>query len=237
MTSLSFRPGRSLAALAVAAMALAAVPAVQAHDLGQGRNFDRHDQMRGDARGPDRAMRGDRRGPGMQMRGEGRADMLVSFSCAPRAAERLEVGLVRLSHRLELSGTQQPLFDAFRTSALTAQTGLADSCETLRPDPAAETAAPAADPVQSIRDRLSVESARIAAIESVLPDYEAFVTSLTPEQSALLAPPSRERVGEMRGGRGEGRGGWRQHHQGPRGRMQPAPQPPAADAPAPAPQG
>ncbi|MGV3651383.1 MAG: Spy/CpxP family protein refolding chaperone [Devosia sp.] len=239
MTSSSASSRRALAAVAVVAMALGAVPAAQAHDFGQGRNFDRHDQMRGDARGPGRAMRGERHGPGMQMQGMGRAGMLVSFSCAPRAAERLEVGLVRLSHRLDLTDTQQPLFDAFRTSALTAQTGLADSCETLRPDPAAQTAAPAADPVQSVRDRLSVESARIAAIESVLPDYEALVNSLTPEQSALLGP--RQRVGQMRGERAEGRGGWQRHQgpnqQGPRHQMPATPQPPAPTAPAPAPQG
>lgn len=238
MTSKLASPRRAIAALAVVAMAMAAIPAAQANDHGQGRQFDRHNEMRGDARGPDRAMRGENRGgPGMGMRGgQGRPSMLLAFSCAPRAAEGLEIGLVRLSHRLDLTDDQQPLFDAFRTAALTAQTGLGDHCETLRPSPAAAQATTPADPIQSIRDRLSVESARIAAIESVLPDYEALVNSLSEEQSSLLAPRGRERVGDMRSERGGNRGGW-QRHEGPRHQMPAAPQPPAPSAPAPAPQG
>src|SRR5690606_20167853 len=63
----------------------------------------------------------------------------AQFSCAPRAADRMERRFDRLADRLKLSDEQQKLYDAFMTSALTAQTGLADKCADLRPTAATAT--------------------------------------------------------------------------------------------------
>lgn len=204
--------------LAATVAAFSLVPAVQAHDRGPGRMAERHDDSR------------DHRGQrdGMDMRGHGgRAGqtMMLGFSCAPRAAEALEIGLVRLSYRLDLTDTQQPLFDALKTSALSAQNTVAEACDQARPERAAGTQPTAPDLVDTLRDRVAIESARVAAMEAVLPDLEALVGSLTSEQLASMAP--RARTGEMRMERGRGFGG---------GRLEQAPAMPAAPTP-PAPRG
>jgi hypothetical protein len=254
MTKLT--PTRSVAlALAVAVSTLALAPAVQAQDRGPGRSMDNRHEMRGEGRGSDHGMRPGMRGDmgmrgdvGMRrgMGGHGLAGILA-FNCSPRSAEALELGLVRLSYRLDLTDEQKPLFDALRSSALTAQTSLADECAAQRP--AADTAASSQatpstatpDPVGAIRNRLAIDSARIAAVESVLPDFEALVNSLSDEQTAGLGP-QRGRMGEMRGERGR-HFGQRDDRPGMRGphRQRPGAEGPAApmtpQAPAPAPQG
>jgi hypothetical protein len=58
---------------------------------------------------------------------------MAGIGCGPNAAERLEDRFDRLSERLKLTADQEKLFDAFRTTALTAQTDLADACAAGRP--------------------------------------------------------------------------------------------------------
>jgi hypothetical protein len=109
----------------------------------------------------------------------------LGLVCSDRGAEELEVALVRLSHRLDLTDSQQPLFDAFRTTALTTQTSFADTCAAALPDTTAD-AAP--DLVERLKSGIAFETARLEAMNAVLPAFEAFYGSLSEEQQASLMP-------------------------------------------------
>ena len=56
----------------------------------------------------------------------------AQFTCAPKAADRMEHRFDKLADRLKLSDEQKSLYDAFMTSALTAQTDFADKCADAR---------------------------------------------------------------------------------------------------------
>jgi hypothetical protein len=127
---------------------------------------------------------GRRAGHGQMRRGMMQGGLL-NLVCSARGAEALDVYFVRLSHRLQLTGTQQPLFDALRTKALTTQTNFADTCQAARP---AKTAAAKPDMLTLLKSRLAVDTARLTAMNDVLPDFEAFYASLTDTQKAGLLP-------------------------------------------------
>ena len=155
-----------------------------------------------------------------------------------RGAEAVEIALVRLSHRIELTAAQQPLFDAFKTDALTAATTFSDAVEGLRPTPpTAESAATAERPgfADRLETRIAIEKAHLAALEAIQPSATAFFDSLSTEQLAQLTP---ERGGHdgMPGQDGPRHGGPGGH--GPMGApgadapdAPPAPPAPEADAP------
>lgn len=129
---------------------------------------------------------------------------LMAFGCGDRAAERLEVALVRLGYRVDLTDTQKPLFETLKTSALTEQTKVADACAAAMP----KDAAAKPDVVDHMKARLSVETARVAALEKVVPEFEAFFDSLSADQKTKMAP-RRMRMGMMEDGKGMGPDG---HH-------------------------
>ena len=137
-------------------------------------------------RGPD-GMRGQGFGAGVAAGG------LVHFVCSVNGAPRLEIALNNLSDRLTLSDDQKTLYDAFKTSALTAQTAYADACEL----PSATATAPV-NPVDLLKIHQTNETASIAAIDSVLPSLEAFYNSLTDAQKAELTvgPRANMQVGQ-----------------------------------------
>jgi hypothetical protein len=110
---------------------------------------------------------------------------IIALACAPNGAEALDVSLLRMSYRLDLTDAQKPLFDAFRTKALTTQTSFADQCKTLLPD---KSAADKPDMLTGLKARLGVEQARLTAMNTVLPDFEALYNSLTDQQKAALMP-------------------------------------------------
>lgn len=121
----------------------------------------------------------------MRMRG-GRGSMsLIALGCNDRAAERLEISFVRASHRLDLTAEQQPLFEALKTTALTQQTNFSDTCTAARGD---RTSAERPDVVERMKTRLAVDSARVAALTAIMPDFESFYASLTDEQKGRLMP-------------------------------------------------
>lgn len=143
-----------------------------------------------------------------------------------RGAEAVEVALVRLSHRIDLTAAQQPLFDTFRTAALAAADDLATATEGLRPIPATEgETATAPDISARLENRIAIETARLAALKAVQPSAAAFFDSLTAEQLAQLTPQRPDRNGAP-GGFGKG---------GPRHQDQQEGGPAPADAPAPPP--
>lgn len=116
----------------------------------------------------------------------------VNFTCAPRAAERMERRYDRLSERLKLTDEQQALYDTFMASALTAQTELADTCATIRPERATRAERPQRpNLLDRMEARLKVDEARLAAMNAVFPDFRAFYGSLTDEQQADLFPAGR----------------------------------------------
>lgn len=202
----------TIAALVVAVAAGAATAPVYAQDHGRhefrgpGQDVQRnHEGPRGffleRERGPGQMKFSMRGGPGGQRGG------VLSFVCSPKGADRLEHLLLNISQRVDPTAEQQPLFDALKTAALTAQTDFADTCATARPDRTAEAARP--DLADRMKARHAIEKAHVEAMTTVIPAFETFYDSLTDEQKLSLEP---------RRGR---------HHDG---RRVDAPQPPAAPA-------
>jgi hypothetical protein len=171
--------------------------------------------------GPGFHLRRDNQGPG-PMGGQRGGDFL-NFA---RGAEAIEIALVHLSHRIELTAEQQALFDTLKTTALSAAADFETATDGLRPQrgPAeGETAtATAPDMSERLENRIAIETAHLAALEAVQPAAVAFFDSLTEEQKAQLVPQRPDRDGMP----GFGKGGPR-HHQG---QQQGGPAP--ADAPA-----
>jgi hypothetical protein len=134
--------------------------------------------------------------------GPGRGGVL-NLVCSDAGAEALEIAFVRLSHRLELTAEQQPLFDALKARALTTQTSFADQCQTALPD---STGDATPDLLEILKARLAIEDARLTAMNALLPDFEAFYGSLDDAQKAGLMPrPDRRGNGfGDRIGRGDG---------------------------------
>ena len=141
-------------------------------------------------------------GPRQDMQRGGMRGGMLQLVCSDQGAERLEHMFVSLSHRVELTAEQTPLFDALKTAALSAQTAFSDTCATLLPE-AGDTAVQAPNLVELLETRIKVDEARIAALSDVLPSLEAFYNSLTDEQKAALdAGPGqmrREHFGKRQG--------------------------------------
>jgi hypothetical protein len=135
--------------------------------------------------------------------GMGRGAGILGLVCSDRGAEALEIAFVRMSHNLDLTAEQTPLFDTFKTKALTTQTSFADACKAAMPDKSAD-AKP--DLLERLKAGVAVDEARLAAITAVLPDFEAFYGSLTDAQKANLMP-GHDRGDDRGMGRGDDRGG------------------------------
>lgn len=138
---------------------------------------------RGPGPGP-RGMKGDMNGP--------MGDLLA----IDRGAEAIEIGLVRLAYRLDLTTEQQGLLDALKTAALSAVDQFATATEGLRPTPptpGAEASLP--DISQRLENRIAVDKARVTALEAIQPSFTAFFDSLTEDQLAKLAPEDGGRFG------------------------------------------
>lgn len=136
----------------------------------------------------------------MPNRGMGPGGFLM-LACSDKGAEALEIALVRMDHRLDLSADQQKLFETFRTKALSTATSFADTCKADRPT--ADTNAKP-DALARIKAGIAIEQARLTALNDVLPDFEAFFNSLSDQQKIGLLP--------HRGpGMGMGMGRWGQH--------------------------
>jgi hypothetical protein len=111
---------------------------------------------------------------------------LLAMGCGDRGAEALEIALVRLQYGVKPTTDQQPLFDALKTTALASQKTLSDACTAARPaDAAAAARTTLPDRLQA---RLAVSTARVAALNEVLPKFKAFYDSLTDQQKQKLEP-------------------------------------------------
>jgi hypothetical protein len=187
----------ALAALVAATVGLAALPAVAQTATAAPVAAHATDQGRGDMR-PARPLRNGDMRP-MRNRDGGGAASILDLACSTKGAEALEIALVRLGHRFDLTDDQQKLFDDFRTKALTTQTSFADSCTAAKPD---KTATAAPDLLTRLKSRLAIDSARITALNTVLPTFEAFYNSLSDEQKAELTPHGKGGTGGQTDNRG-----------------------------------
>lgn len=118
---------------------------------------------------------------------------LLELTCGPNAAERMEIGFVRLSYRLDLTAEQQALFDDLKASALTAQTQFADQCPTPSQPGADQASAERPTTVERLQGRIDSETLHTSLLSAILPKLEAFYNSLTDEQKASLEPQQRQR--------------------------------------------
>jgi hypothetical protein len=139
---------------------------------------------------------------------------LIALACSEKGPAVLERVLDRSAKRLALSADQQKLFDAFRTKALTAETTFSDACKAARPDKSATTRP---DLLTRMKSGLAVDQARLTALNSVLPEFEALYNSLSDQQKHDLLP--RQGMGFGRNwnqGPGNGAGHFgRGHHNAP----------------------
>lgn len=152
----------------------------------------------------------------MPNRGMGPGGFLM-LACSDKGAEALEIALVRMDHRLDLSADQQKLFETFRTKALSTATSFAGTCKADRPT---ADAGAKPDALARMKAGLAIEQARLTALNDVLPDFETLFNSLSDAQKANLLP--------HRGpGMGMGMGRWGQHDGmgGKGGRSAPPPAP------------
>ncbi|ODT77795.1 MAG: hypothetical protein ABS76_26200 [Pelagibacterium sp. SCN 64-44] len=113
-----------------------------------------------------------------------------------RGTEAVEIALVRLGHRLDLTAAQKALLDTLKTDALAAAETFEKATETLLPARSAEgETAGVPDISARLQNRIDLAKARLAALESVQPAFAAFFDSLTDEQKAELTPQRGERPG------------------------------------------
>jgi hypothetical protein len=126
----------------------------------------------------------------------------AQFTCSPKAADRMEHRFDKLADRLKLTDEQKKLYDAFMTSALTAQTDFADKCADIAPARATraerQDRKERPDLLASMEARLKLDEARLAAMNTVYPDFKAFYASLSEQQQADLFPFGGKHHGGMK---------------------------------------
>lgn len=155
--------------------------------------------------GGDRGPKGDRLGdrPG-EHRGE--RGGVAGLICSTDGATQLETKLTDVATKLALTAEQQPLFDAYRTAALAAQTSFAEACATVQPAATGTDATPP-DALDVLKDRQVRQTAELDALNAVLPSFEALYNSLTDTQQAVLMQLVGPHYGGDHGPRGDDRGG------------------------------
>jgi hypothetical protein len=106
-----------------------------------------------------------------------------------RNPDAVEIGLVRLSQRIELTPEQQPLFDAFKTAAMAAAEDFSSVLDSVRPPAPATGQTPTPLPISEMfSTRIAITTAQLDALKAVEPSATAFFDSLTDEQQAQLMP-------------------------------------------------
>lgn len=184
----------AIVAVLTAAIGLGAVAPAMAQPQGQP-HMQQQMQQRGDGQHRQFNHDGARRpGAGGMFGG------LLDFG---RSSEQLEIALVRLSHRIDLTAEQTTLLDTFKTDALAAQADFSKAVEANRPDAADATATATAekpDIVARLGNRIALEKAHVDALTAVQPSFEAFFNSLTDAQKAELMPQQQRHTGWQRKG-------------------------------------
>jgi hypothetical protein len=192
---MKFTTSTTLAALLVATLGLGATAsAASAQDRSGARpDAPRHHQML--------RHHGDHRQGGRHVKFH-RSGGILALTCNPRGGDRLEHSLLSLSHRLDPTDTQQPLFEAFSDAAIEAQTSFAEACAAAR---TASGSDERPNLVERLESRIELGNAHTEAMSAVLPALQAFHDSLSEEQKAALEPRRGKsaRQFRLRGERGE----------------------------------
>ena len=137
----------------------------------------------------------DRHGGGGRNHEGRRGGNMGNFLSFERGGEALEIALVRLSYRLDLTQAQQPLFDELRTAALAAATTYADAVADARIQSSDCNASENLTDVH--KQHIAIETAHLTGLTSVEPALTASLASLTPEQQASLQPARGQRGREV----------------------------------------
>jgi hypothetical protein len=148
-------------------------------------------------------------GPGQHaQRGQdGRPGGFINLVCSPEGAARLETMLSAVPEKTTLTDEQLSLYNAFKASALAAQTEYADTC--IAPV-RAQNGTGTPDIMNRVKHRQANMVAQVAAMDDIIPTMEAFYDSLTDAQKMDLRP--------TRGGQAQhqGKGQQRGNGNGPR---------------------
>lgn len=183
-------------------MGLTLLPAAYAQDMGAPKDTPPMLQLDdlGDNQRPDGDDRGDHRGGPRGERGG-----IAGLICSTDGATQLETRLADLATQLKLTTEQQTLFDAYKTAALSTQTIFADACAKLQPAADAKPTTPP-DALTVLKDRQARQTAELAALNAVLPSFEALYNSLDDTQKAALMPLASHFGPGDHGPRGDDRG-------------------------------
>jgi hypothetical protein len=142
--------------------------------------------------------------------------------CYGNVAERTDVMLVRIEHRVKPTDDQKAAFDEFKTAARTAAEKLREACP-KRPEKTEDGGRPKLTPIDRLAQAQTGLETSLEALKTFRPAAEKFYAALSDEQKAKLD----------RRGRGEGKGHWKRDR-GPRGDRERGPDR-EQESPAPAP--
>lgn len=172
MTFSTLRP-LAAALLVVAAMAGAVLPLAAKDVLPDGQRKERSSSDRGQG------------GVVIVPRGGGKESGSGMVICSANGAELLAGIFGRIEGSVAFTPEQESLFEAFRATALVAQADYVAACTAAmsEPDPEREP-----DLAERLRLRATLDTARIATLNAVLPSFEALYESLDDSQRAQLQP-------------------------------------------------
>jgi len=102
--------------------------------------------------------------------------------CSDRGETRIENGLTRIAHRIDLTDEQTAALDNFKEAALSAQAGFSQVCADFKPGEDA-------DLIDRMKSRQAAIAAQLVGMQSIMPSLEVFFDSLSDEQKARLRPP------------------------------------------------
>jgi hypothetical protein len=143
---------------------------------------------------------------GQQQIGHRGGAPLLRLACSDRGAEALEIAFVRVKYELKLTAEQQPLLDTLRTAALADQKSFADTCKAAINDGVSPGQKTLLDRLQT---ELALDSAKVTALNDVVPKFKAFYDSLTDQQKTALGQlrPGHHHFGSQFGP-GQGNRAW-----------------------------
>jgi len=136
-----------------------------------------HDRER--AMGKQNSQTSEQMGKRGKMGQRGQQPGFMRLICADDGAVRLEKALGKFDEKLTLTDTQKPLFDEFKTAALTAQTSFSDNCTV-------PVRGGDANVIDRMKTRQANMAAHLTAVEEFMPQFEALFDSLTDDQKTAL---------------------------------------------------
>jgi hypothetical protein len=109
---------------------------------------------------------------------------LLDMACGDRGAEALEIAFVHIKYAVKPDATQAPLLDALRTAALADQKNFATACPSTMSQNGGKPGG--TNLLDRLQARQTMENAKAAALNDVVPKFKAFYDSLTAEQKSTF---------------------------------------------------